>query len=409
MSWFNKGKTLKTEAELDAFVKTVLQAPDYDPAHIRGFDAHRENVRLSEALAQAQGNVKARAFLKQFKDTRVTIDVPTGQAGVPAAKYEIPGILHMDLTATIRAAFQDSLAQHLHYTPFELHHTSSSDHSSSMDSSQRVYGELYNSQAFLDEHDKVHFNAPTDDPACKRERVVTAVMLASDGTHLANFGSAKAGLCAIQHLAYIPSVHAKWKTQKKDITTHCRRELMHAVWKVILDDDFMHAYEYGMVVKCIDGIERRIYPRIFTYSADYPEKVLLATIRDGGLCPCPRCFVAKTKLDRMGLVRDMKARLQSARTYLLDRVQWARKAIYKLAHLIGGTVVDSSLKDYSAVPTENAFVQRLGPDSNPSNMLVVDLLHEFELGVWKATFTHLIRILYAIDPKGSLVEILNER
>ncbi|KAL1712278.1 hypothetical protein EV715DRAFT_213948 [Schizophyllum commune] len=437
MSWFNNGKTLKTEAELDAFVKTVLQAPDYDPAHIRGFDAHRENVRLSEALAQAQGNVKARAFLKQFKDTRVTIDVPTGQAGVPAAKYEIPGILHMDLTATIRAAFQDSLAQHLHYTPFELHHTSPSDHSSPMDSSQRVYGELYNSQAFLDEHHKVHFNAPTDDPACKRERVVTAVMLASDGTHLANFGSAKAwpvylmlgniskyiravpGSGAIQHLAYIPSVnlfshclskvHAKWKTQKKDITTHCRRELMHAVWKVILDDDFMHACEYGMVVKCIDGIERRIYPRIFTYSADYPEKVLLATIRDGGLCPCPRCFVAKTKLDRMGLVRDMKARLQSARTYLLDRVQWARKAIYKPAHLIGGTVVDSSLKDYSAVPTENAFVQRLGPDSNPSNMLVVDLLHEFELGVWKATFTHLIRILYAIDPKGSLVEILNER
>ncbi|KAJ7241209.1 hypothetical protein B0H12DRAFT_1074570 [Mycena haematopus] len=28
-------------------------------------------------------------------------------------------------------------------------------------------------------------------------------------------------------------------------------------------------------------------------------------------------------------------------------------------------------------------------------MLVVDLLHEFELGVWKAVFTHLIRVLYA--------------
>lgn len=28
-------------------------------------------------------------------------------------------------------------------------------------------------------------------------------------------------------------------------------------------------------------------------------------------------------------------------------------------------------------------------------MLVVDLLHEFELGVWKAIFTHLLRILYA--------------
>jgi hypothetical protein len=28
-------------------------------------------------------------------------------------------------------------------------------------------------------------------------------------------------------------------------------------------------------------------------------------------------------------------------------------------------------------------------------MLVVDLMHEFELGVWKTIFTHLIRLLYA--------------
>lgn len=28
-------------------------------------------------------------------------------------------------------------------------------------------------------------------------------------------------------------------------------------------------------------------------------------------------------------------------------------------------------------------------------MLVPDLLHEFELGVWKSLFTHLIRLLYA--------------
>jgi hypothetical protein len=28
-------------------------------------------------------------------------------------------------------------------------------------------------------------------------------------------------------------------------------------------------------------------------------------------------------------------------------------------------------------------------------MLVVDLMHEFELGVWKMMFTHLLRILVA--------------
>jgi len=53
---------------------------------------------------------------------------------------------------------------------------------------------------------------------------------------------------------------------------HCRRELMQAIWKYMLDDDFIHAMIYGVVVICYDGVKRRIYPRIFTYSADYPEK-----------------------------------------------------------------------------------------------------------------------------------------
>jgi hypothetical protein len=42
-------------------------------------------------------------------------------------------------------------------------------------------------------------------------------------------------------------------------------------------------------------------------------------------------------------------------------------------------------------------------------MLVVDFMHEVELGVWKALFTHLIRILYAAAPSGKLVGILDER
>lgn len=42
-------------------------------------------------------------------------------------------------------------------------------------------------------------------------------------------------------------------------------------------------------------------------------------------------------------------------------------------------------------------------------MLVVDFMHEFELGVWKSLFTHLIRILHAAGPGGTLVATLNER
>lgn len=34
----------------------------------------------------------------------------------------------------------------------------------------------------------------------------------------------------------------------------------------------MHAYEHGFVLLCGDGITRRLFPRFFCYSADYPEK-----------------------------------------------------------------------------------------------------------------------------------------
>ena len=35
------------------------------------------------------------------------------------------------------------------------------------------------------------------------------------------------------------------------------------------------------------------------------------------------------------------------------------------------------------------------------SMLVVDLLHEFELGVWKSLFMHLVQLLYAAGKEGS--------
>ena len=37
-------------------------------------------------------------------------------------------------------------------------------------------------------------------------------------------------------------------------------------------------------------------------------------------------------------------------------------------------------------------------------IFVVDIMHEFELGVWKALFIHLLRILQAVNP-GLLNEL----
>lgn len=56
------------------------------------------------------------------------------------------------------------------------------------------------------------------------------------------------------------------------LLSHCRRLVMQQVWRILLDDQFVHAWVHGVELICGDGVARRIYPRIFTYSADYPEK-----------------------------------------------------------------------------------------------------------------------------------------
>jgi hypothetical protein len=56
------------------------------------------------------------------------------------------------------------------------------------------------------------------------------------------------------------------------------------------------------------------------------------------------------------------------------------------------------------------FGEKLGSFGfNPYVMLVVDLLHEFELGTWKAIFTHLLRLLHAAAPAGRCVAELDRR
>ncbi|KAF7290483.1 hypothetical protein MKEN_01498900 [Mycena kentingensis (nom. inval.)] len=51
---------------------------------------------------------------------------------------------------------------------------------------------------------------------------------------------------------------------------------------------------------------RRFYGR--KVNADYPEKVLLATIMSMGGCPCPRCFVQKKLIGNTGTDADMRQR-----------------------------------------------------------------------------------------------------
>jgi hypothetical protein len=59
---------------------------------------------------------------------------------------------------------------------------------------------------------------------------------------------------------------------KSELMTHSHRELTHAQWTMLLDEEFVLAYEHGIVIMCYDNVLRRFYPRIFVYAIDYPEK-----------------------------------------------------------------------------------------------------------------------------------------
>ncbi|KAJ3884505.1 hypothetical protein GG344DRAFT_71294 [Lentinula edodes] len=344
------------------------------------------NVQAAnEKITKADEDWGRNQFKDSFVETAVEIEVPSGDPQIPSKKFKIPQLLYRNPLSVIRTAFADHLASQFHFAPFKLFQEIDSDDG------------------------KTISHLPISEP-----RSSGLYMLFDN---LSKYVRASPNSGAVHHLAYIPTIpdsvkheiskfKINWKTQAKEIIAHCNRELYHAVWRFFLNDAFLHAYKYGIVIKCFDGVECRVYPRFFTYSADYPEKVLLATIHERGLCPCPRCLCPKEALDWMGLHQDMKM-CDKLRVFLHDKVKLTREWIYEQGVKIQGSAVQRILKATSSVPTMNAFIGRLGLDFNLSRMLVVDLMHEFELGVWKALFSHLIRILYAVGQQ--YVEELNHR
>ncbi|THG94254.1 hypothetical protein EW145_g8177 [Phellinidium pouzarii] len=168
-------------------------------------------------------------------------------------------------------------------------------------------------------------------------------------------------------------MHTNGKKAPADLQTHCRREVMHAVWKVILDDDLQHAWHH----------------------ADYPENVLYT----------------KKDIHRLGQKSDDRVRLNHAQvddTTRRHKVETARQFIIEKRKRVTHDSVKGLLDDQSLTPVENAFSTRLrdtGFDFH--SMLVVDVLHEWEVGIWRHIFTHLIRILDSYN--SDKIDELNRR
>ncbi|KIM62638.1 hypothetical protein SCLCIDRAFT_119251 [Scleroderma citrinum Foug A] len=110
-------------------------------------------------------------------------------------------------------------------------------------------------------------------------------------------------------------------------------------------------------------------------------------------------MIPKAEFYCLGFLSDASQRLSKIRLYFQERVAAARDAIYKHEAPIKGAFPELQLKAFSLVPTFNAFADALGPlGFNIYRALTVDLLHEFELGIFKSVFKHLLWLLHAINP-----------
>jgi hypothetical protein len=99
-----------------------------------------------------------------------------------------------------------------------------------------------------------------------------------------------------------------------------------------------------------------------------------------------------------------------------NKVYAARRLIYEKKYGVTAVAIEDLLKDewpstncctpvtaFDIVASltilcQNAFSDRLAPMGfDFYSIFVVDLMHDFELGDWRALFIHLLRILDAVD------------
>jgi Plavaka transposase len=139
----------------------------------------------------------------------------------PGTRYQTVGNMrHRRLISVIEEKICNVEPGHFHYQPYELFWSPPTNDDTQFDF--RVQGELYNSPAFVEAHQKLQ-NSPQIQ-GCNRERVVVALMIWSDETHLSSFGSAKlwpvyiffgneskyrrskTSLRLCEHIAYLESV-----------------------------------------------------------------------------------------------------------------------------------------------------------------------------------------------------------
>jgi hypothetical protein len=218
MNWYHSGSGKMSLSGLNSLVKDVINPSDFQKEHLDNFSAKRELERLDDeedtSYPFSNENV--------WKVSTVTISLPAEGVKHSSEKQapvlEVPGVHHRKLVEVIITGFQDEAAKKFHYVPHHLFWKPTPE-----SEPERVITELFNSDAFISEYKEL-LKRPLPSSGPNIETAIAAIMLWSDSTHLAEFGTAslwplylffgnqskysraRPSDFAAHHVAYIPSV-----------------------------------------------------------------------------------------------------------------------------------------------------------------------------------------------------------
>lgn len=90
-------------------------------------------------------------------------------------------------------------------------------------------------------------------------------------------------------------------------------------------------------------------------------RVLVATIRQLGGCPCPRCLIPTARLQNLGMSRDRQQRSTLARSNASrdQSVATARSLVYERNYGVDSTAIELLLKPESWVPNSVSIISSL--------------------------------------------------
>jgi hypothetical protein len=319
MAWFYNGSSIKSFADIDKLVHDVIQNEDFKASDFdKTFSTAREAERMDKQKEKESHSKPSNDTLPFSPEDgwisgSISIPVPCDgfkfKSEADAPRFVVDGIWYRRPLEVLKMAFREPAALKFCTTPYREYWKPSEN-----EPEERIYTETYTANVFNEEYDQLRSNSRTG-PNSHLEPFVAGVIFYSDATHLANFGDAslwpfymyignqskytraQPGEFAAHHIAYVPKVCRVFSTSllhlmllklrdeiqdwyKKTfgkvatsaMLTHLRREIVQAIWLLLLDEDLVCAYEKGEAIQLFDNVLRAMFPRFLFYSMDYPEK-----------------------------------------------------------------------------------------------------------------------------------------